>query len=173
MIVAELMSRFPVIVSPALSCGEALSIADERAAHFLLAVAGDELLGVVRSCDLRKSSPSARVARAIRAPIMPIARTDLVHLAKRLLTLGGAGCLVVVDDASCLQGTLTRDDLARAGLLSGGRGVDSCAACGAAGHLLFTSADQPAFCCECLERARPCEGAEGAEARELTLGGSA
>lgn len=170
MIVAEAMSRFPVIVSPALSCGEALTIAEEQAVHFLLAVAGDELLGVVRSCDLKKSSPSARVARAIRAPIMPISRTDSVHVAKRMLTLGGAGCLVVVDDTSCLQGMLTSEDLARAGLLSGGRGVDSCAACGAATHLLFTGADQPAFCCECLERATR---SDDTESSELTLGGSA
>jgi hypothetical protein len=153
MIVAEAMCRFPVIVSPDLPCGDALVIAEERATHFLLAVGGDELVGVLRACDLRKCSPSARVARSARAPIMSIARTDSVVLAKRMLTLGGAGCLVIVDDDACLQGTLTREDLSRAGLLSGGRGVDSCAACGGICHLVFSGADRPALCCECLDRA--------------------
>ena len=169
MIVAEAMSRFPVIVSPDLSCADALAVADEQAAHFLLAVGGDELLGVLRSCDLRKSSPSARVARAIRAPVIPIARTDSVVVARRMLTLGGAGCLVVVDNTSCLQGILTREDLSRAGLLSGERGVDCCAACGAVRHLIFAGADQPALCCECLDVATT---SEASEPSEFTLGNS-
>lgn len=169
MIVAEAMSRFPVIVSPDLSCADALAIADEQATHFLLAVGGDELLGILRSCDLRKASPSARVARAMRAPVMPVARTDSVLVAKRMLTLGGAGCLVVVDDTSCLQGILTGEDLARAGLLSRERGVDCCAACGAFRHVILASADQPALCCECLDAATI---SDASEPSEFTLGNS-
>lgn len=169
MIVAEVMSRFPVIVSPRLSCGDALSVATEREAHFLLAVAGDELLGVLRACDLKKSSPSARVDLSARVPVMTIAKNDSIFLAKRMLALGGAGCLVVVDDASCLQGTLTRADLSRAGLLSRERGVDSCAACGGIDHLIFASADQPALCCECADNVAAFDASEGFE---LTLGSS-
>src|SRR5687767_434562 len=117
MIVADAMWRFPVIVSSDLPCGEALAIAEERGTHFLLAVSDGELFGVLRACDLRKSSPSTRVARAARAPTMAVTPGESVVLAKRMLTLGGAGCLVVVDDAACLQGTLTREDLSRVELL--------------------------------------------------------
>jgi hypothetical protein len=169
MIVAEVMWRFPVIVSPHLPCGEALAIAEEQGTHFLLAVGGDELFGVLRACDLRKASRSARVASAARAPIMSVTPGESVVLAKRMLTLGGAGCLVVVDDAACLQGTLTREDLARFGLLSRERGVDSCAACGDIHHLVFAGADQPTLCCECVERVTK---SELSEPFELTAGGS-
>lgn len=167
MIVAEAMYRFPVIVSPNLPCADALAIAEEQGTHFLLAVSGDELVAVLRVCDLRKASPSARVVRTGRAPIMSVTLTESVVLAKRMLTLGGAGCLVVVDDAGCLKGTLTRDDLSRAGLLSGQRGVDCCAACGDIQHLVFAGADQPALCCDCLDRARL---SDLSEPFELTTG---
>lgn len=169
MIVAEAMYRFPVIVSPNLPCADALAIADEQGTHFLLAVAGDELVGVLRACELRKASPSARVVRTAHAPIMSVTMNESVVLAKRMLTLGGAGCLVVVDDAGCLKGTLTREDLSRAGLLSGQRGVDCCAACGDIHHLVFSCADQPALCCECLDRAMV---SELSEPFELTTGTS-
>jgi signal-transduction protein with cAMP-binding, CBS, and nucleotidyltransferase domain len=167
MIVADAMYRFPVIVSPNLSCASALAIAQEQGTHFLLAVDGDELVGVLRACELRKASPSARVVRTARAPIISVTLTESIALAKRMLTLGGAGCLVVVDDDASLRGTLTREDLSRMGLLSRERGVDCCAACGDLDHLVFAGADQPALCCECIDRAR---FSDFAEPFELTTG---
>jgi len=169
MIVADAMCRFPVIVGSQLPCGDALAIAEERRTHFLLVVGGDELFGVLRVCELRKSSPSTRVARAARAPIMSVAPGESVILAKRMLTLGGAGCLVVVDDDACLQGTLTREDLSRVGLLSAERGVDCCASCGDIHHLVVAGAGQPALCCECLDRAT---SSDFSEPFELITGGS-
>lgn len=151
MIVADVMCRFPLIVSPNLSCRDALAIAGEQAAHFLLAVAGDDLLGVLRICELRRASQRARVKHSVRAPMMTILQQDSVVLAKRMLALSSVGCLIVVDAASRLQGTLTRTELSLAGVLSSERGVDSCATCGAVTHLSMAQADQPAFCCECLD----------------------
>jgi CBS-domain-containing membrane protein len=151
MIVADVMCHFPVIVSPQRSCGDALAIAAEQGAHFLLAVAGDDLLGVLQVCELKRASLRTKVEHCLRAPLMTIKRQDSVVSAKRMLGLGNVGCLVVVDSASRLQGTLTRVDLARAGVLSGDRGVDSCATCGSVVHLSAAHADQPAFCCDCLD----------------------
>jgi CBS-domain-containing membrane protein len=151
MIVADVMCPFPVIVSPRVSCHDALAIAEEQGAHFLLSVAGDDLLGVLRACDLKRVSQRAQVTCCVRPPVMTIMRQDSLALAKRMLALSDLGCLVVVDTASRLQGTLTRAELSRAGLLSGNRGVDSCARCGAVEHLSVMQADQPALCCHCLD----------------------
>lgn len=151
MIVADVMCHFPVVVSPKHSCRDALAIAVEQEAHFLLAVADNDLLGVLRICELRRASQRAHVAYCVRAPVMTIMQQDSVVLAKRILDLSNVGCLVVVDAASRLQGTLTRTELSRAGLLSKDRGVDSCATCGAVDHLSVAQADQPAFCCDCLD----------------------
>jgi signal-transduction protein with cAMP-binding, CBS, and nucleotidyltransferase domain len=150
-IVADVMCHFPVIMSPTRSCGDALAIAAEQGTHFLLAVAGDDLLGVLQICELRRASLRAPVGRGARAPVMTIMRQDSVVSAKRILALSNVGCLVVVDAASRLQGTLTRAELYRAGLLSSERGVDSCATCGAVEHLSVAQADEPAFCCDCLD----------------------
>ncbi|HYQ14571.1 MAG TPA: CBS domain-containing protein [Polyangiaceae bacterium] len=154
MIVADMMCRFPVIVSPDISCARALSIAEEHGSHFLLAVDANDLLGVLRSCDLKRAHPATRAGRTIHGPVMPIGVTDSLTLATRMLTLGGAGCLVVVDDDSCLHGIVTRQDLFRVGVSAPERGVDCCAACGAQDHLIFGGIDQPAFCCGCLDTAK-------------------
>jgi CBS-domain-containing membrane protein len=151
LIVSDVMCHFPVIVSPKHSCRDALAIASEQGAHFLLAVAGDDLLGVLRICELKRASQRAQVASSVRAPVMTIMRQDSVVLAKRILALSNVGCLVVVDNASRLQGTLTWAELSRAGLLSSDRGVDSCATCGAVEHLSVAQPDQPVLCCDCLD----------------------
>jgi CBS domain-containing protein len=151
MIVSDVMCHFPLIVSPKRSCGDALAIAAEQGAHFLLAVAGDDLRGVLRICELKLASPSADVEQSVRAPMLTIRRQDSIVLAKRMLALSNVGCLVVVDSGSRLQGILTRTELSRAGLLSSERGVDSCATCGAVDHLSVAHAGEPAFCCDCLD----------------------
>jgi hypothetical protein len=151
MIVSDVMCHFPLIVSPKLACGDALAIAAEQGAHFLLAVAGDDLRGVLRICELKLASQWAHVEHSVRAPVVTIRRQDSIALAKRLLALSNVGCLVVVDSGSRLQGTLTRTELSRAGLLSSERGVDSCATCGAVEHLSVAHAGEPAFCCDCLD----------------------
>src|SRR6185369_3549735 len=105
------MCCFPVIVSPDISCEEALTVAEGRGAHFLLAVDSSDLLGVLRTCDLRRANPTSRAGRNLHGPVMSIGASDSLKLATRMLTLGGAGCLVVVDDDSCLRGIVTRQDL--------------------------------------------------------------
>jgi signal-transduction protein with cAMP-binding, CBS, and nucleotidyltransferase domain len=151
MIVADVMCRCPVIVSPRRSCADALAIAAEQGTHFLLAVAGDDLLGVLQVCELRRANQRTSVEHLLREPVMTLKRQDSVLSAKRMLTVANVGCLVVVDSASRLQGTLTRAELARAGVLSSDRGVDSCATCGSVVHLTAALMDQPAFCCDCLD----------------------
>jgi hypothetical protein len=151
MIVADVMCRLPVIVSPNRSCRDALAIAGTQGAHFLLAVADGALLGVLRTCELRRAGRGTHVAHSVRAPMMTIMAQDSIVLAKRMLALCNVGCLVVVDAAFRLQGTLTSAELSRAGLLSNHRGIDSCATCGAVDHLSFAQPDQPAMCCDCLD----------------------
>jgi hypothetical protein len=148
------MSRFPVILGPRLPCREALTIGVENAAHFMLVVDGDQLLGVARACDLRKANGDDIVRRSLRVPVVTIGESDSVELARRLLTMTGGGCLVVLSAAGNLTGVLTCEDLSRAGGTRPWRPREHCALCGAGQHLIFLEPDEPVFCCDCFDKAR-------------------
>jgi CBS domain-containing protein len=154
MVVGRLMSRSPIIVGPRLPCREALSLSVESAAHFLLVIDGDQLVGVARACDLRKVDGSSDVRRSLRVPVVTISEEDSVELARRLLTMTGGGCLVVVGVRGNLKGLLTCEDLIHAGVLSRRRPREHCASCGAGQHLIFLEPDEPVFCCACIQQAR-------------------
>jgi CBS-domain-containing membrane protein len=151
LIVEDVMCHAPVIVGAKNTCREALAIASERAIHFLLAVADDELLGVLQVCELRRAGQRTHVQDCVHPPLITITQRDSVMLARRMLALSDVGCLIVVDAASRLRGTLTREELAHAGLLSTARGVDSCAGCGGVEHLSVARMEQPALCCDCRD----------------------
>lgn len=150
MLVNEAMSRFPMIVSPRLPCGEALDICESSDEHFLLAVAGGRLVGVARACDLRKASAHAAVLESLRAPVLTIRDVDPVELAERMLTLISGGCLVVLDEPGALVGTLTCEDLSRVGALSLPRAHHHCAVCGHPQHLIYRDVEEPPICCGCI-----------------------
>jgi hypothetical protein len=151
MLVNEAMSRFPIIVSPRLPCGEALDISERNDEHFLLAVAGERLVGVARACDLRKASSYAQVLDSLRAPVLTIRDVDPVELAERMLTLISGGCLVVLDERGALVGVLTCEDLSRVGALSLPASRHHCALCGHPQHLIYRDVEEPPICCTCME----------------------
>lgn len=151
MLVKDAMCRFPTIVSPRMPCGEALAISKSRDEHFLLAVAGERLVGVARACDLRKAKRGAPVADSLRAPVLTIGDVDAVTLAERMLTLISGGCLVVLDEPGAMVGILTYEDLGRVGALSLPAAGRRCALCGYSQHLLFRDVAEPPICCRCLE----------------------
>jgi predicted transcriptional regulator len=154
MSVGRWMSRFPVILGPHVPCREALGIAVENAVHFMLVVDGDRLLGVARACDLRKVEDGNTVRRSLRAPVVTIGEDDSLELARRLLTVTGGGCLVVVNAAGNLTGILSCEDLNRAAAPPRHRPNQRCASCGAGQHLIFLQPDEPVFCCSCIDHAR-------------------
>lgn len=135
-------------------CREALAIGVEKAAHFMLVMEGDQLLGVARACDLRKAGGDDIVRRSLRVPVVTIAENDSAELAQRLLTMTGGGCLIVVGAAGNLTGILTCEDLSRAGGTQRWRLRERCALCGAGQHLIFLEPDEPVFCCDCFDQAR-------------------
>lgn len=151
MLVKDVMCRFPTIVSPRMPCGDALAISKSREEHFLLAVAGDRLVGVARACDLRKANRDAPVADSLRAPVLTIADADAVTLAERMLTLISGGCLVVLDEPGALVGILTYEDLGRQGATSLPAAGRRCGFCGHPQHLLFRGVAEPPICCQCIE----------------------
>ena len=169
MIVEQIMCRFPVIVDAERTTSDALALAIARQTHFMLAVCDQQLLGVLRVCDLKRCTPNTSAGRNARLPIMTIAASDTVAFAERMLTLGGTGCLIVVDPDCRVEGTVSRKDLLRAGIGLGERGVDCCAACGAVCHLIFTDTESPALCCECHEAATQLRTAAD---HEITVVGS-
>lgn len=149
MIVEEVMCRRPMLVSSDQPCDKALTMAEHDGVHFLLVVNGEDLSGVVRACDLRKSIPSQAVGYLATPSLTTIVKTEPLVAAKRLLSLAQVACLTVIDEHSRLQGTLTREDLTRAGIQFSERGVNCCAACGAVHHLIVEGAGRPALCCDC------------------------
>jgi hypothetical protein len=151
MLVNEAMSRFPIIVSPRLPCGDALHISESNDEHFLLAVAGERLVGVARACDLRKASFESPVFDSLRAPVLTIRDIDPVEVAERMLTLLSAGCLVVLDELGALIGVLTCEDLSRVGALSLPVSSHHCAVCGHPQHLIYRDVEEPPICCKCIE----------------------
>ena len=154
MVVKGLMSRFPVILGPRLPCRDALAIGVENAAHFMLVVDGDQLLGVARACDLRKADGADVVRRSLRVPVVTITESDSLELARRLLTMTGGGCLVVVSGAGNLTGIVTWEDLSKARSPSRRRPRERCVLCGASQHLIFLEPDEPVFCCACIDQSR-------------------
>lgn len=154
MLIRDAMSRLPTIVSPHLSCEEALHISYDGNTHFMLVVDGDQLLGVARQCDLRRSRPEQTVKYSLRVPVVTIWEREPVSLVQRMLTQTSGGCVIVVDRLGVLTGIITLEDLYRSRALKLSRAAQRCDSCGTQQHLIFGERDEPAFCCACVDRAR-------------------
>jgi predicted transcriptional regulator len=154
MIVRHAMSRFPVIVSPRISCSEALRVSRSSGAHFLLVVDGNQLVGVARACDLLKTRAELLIVRSLRVAIVTVGEHEPTALAERMLTRTGGGCLVVTDQVGALKGIISWENLNRATVKVPTQRRQRCETCGAAHHLLFGEPDEPVFCCACVDQAR-------------------
>jgi CBS-domain-containing membrane protein len=103
---------------------------------------------------LRKADGGDIVRRSLRVPVVTVTESDSLELARRLLTMTGGGCLVVVSAAGNLTGILTWEDLSKARPPARTRLREHCAVCGARQHLIFLEPDEPVFCCACIDQAR-------------------
>jgi CBS domain-containing protein len=169
-LVAELMSRSPVLIDPWVPAHVAQRIAHAASVHHLLAVEDGQMRGVLCLCDLRNARPDTPVADLMHTDYVQVAPHLTARIAARTMLDRSIGCLPVLDATARLVGVITRRDLRQAGVLPGEPGLDACASCGSTHDLKpASSRDSPVFCSECTEYP---ESDSALEALYYTLGGS-
>jgi CBS domain-containing protein len=169
-LVAELMTRSPVLIDAWVPAHVAQRIAHAASVHHLLAVDRGEMRGVLCQCDLRSARPDTAVCDLMRVDFVHVTPHALAEAAARIMLERSVGCLPVLDSARRLVGIITRRDLRSAGVLPGEPGLDACAACGNTHDLQPpTSSDSPVFCSDCSSAP---ERDSALEALYYTLGGS-
>jgi CBS domain-containing protein len=151
MLVSELVQSSPVTIAAKTSAENALRVATERSAHYLLVVDGaQELVGVVCVCELSEALAADAVARRMRPPAF-VALEDALDQVEAVMQQCGTGCVVVLDDDGVLRGVLTHDALRR-GL--GREAEPACFLCGSTENLKVAHCvEAPRFCAVCLEQA--------------------
>jgi CBS domain-containing protein len=153
--VADIMTRHPTTVSPRTLVHEAEERMEERGIHHLLVMAGEELLGILCSCDLRARPAGDSVAAYMSAPVRTVPDDASIDRAADLMRQQQVGCLVVTWEGG-VRGLVTRTDLRRAGVPLERLAQRFCAACRWDHDLVANGADVP-FCFDCIERSHPAE----------------
>lgn len=143
--VADAMSWAPVTVSPEAPALFAASLAASKGFSHLPVRAGDQLVGMLCTCDLWDASPRTIVAERMSVPVLVTEENETLRSAAARMKIHDVGCLPVVV-AGRIYGILTRGDLRRAGLL---RSDPVCVTCGSRHHV------RGQFCLECLDAVEP------------------
>jgi acetoin utilization protein AcuB len=151
--VAEWMRRPVVTVAPRTGIGEAGRIAAENGVRHLVVLAGERLVGVLCTCDLRDADPCDEVSSRMSRRVHTVGPLTTIEEAAAQMHRSGIGCLPVMSGA-CLVGMLTGTDLRRAGVSDAKFTGRRCAACGSGRHVRpDPRVGNVAFCCDCRERA--------------------
>jgi len=115
MLVSEAMNRTVVAVSPDARVGEAVEEARRAGAEHLLVLDGEDLVGILCTCDLRDSGADELVADCMSVPVMTVRPDARVEDAAATLADCDLGCLPVALGGLIL-GTIGDPELARAGV---------------------------------------------------------
>jgi acetoin utilization protein AcuB len=151
--VADLMTWEPLVsVRRSTAVGEAVSLAAGSGIHHLLVMRGDELVGVLCTCDMHGAPRERPVSECMSKHIVTIEAADHIVVAADRMRRHRVGSLPVVS-AGRVIGIVTASDLVRFGLAPAALGKQPCAACGSIHHVtpLHGLADV-GFCAECMER---------------------
>jgi acetoin utilization protein AcuB len=144
------MSTDVVRIGPQAAPARAIDLADASGVEHLVVTRGDELVGVLCTCDLWDVAGAQIGSVMARSPIVIPADATIARAAE-LATLTGVGCLPVMWDGRVV-GIVTRGDLARAGALDlTGR---ICASCGSHHHVRPRPGAASLFCARCVEGVR-------------------
>lgn len=154
--IAEIMSWPPLAIFPSTRVREAALLAQSQGVHHLAVVQGDQLVGVLCSCDLLGADAEAEVVECMTAlPEAIQATTTAGEAARRMLT-HQLGCLPVLE-GDRLVGMLTRGDLLRAQVLRHDD-VTWCAECHSHHHVRQAQFPRaPSLCVECADQLQPLE----------------
>jgi CBS domain-containing protein len=101
-LVADVMTKPPIVVGPAVTVSECAMRMCERRVHRVFVVEGDRLAGVFSTRDLMETLAHARVGGRVRdfmsKPVLTIGVEDTISLAAERLECAHVSGLVVVDD---------------------------------------------------------------------------
>lgn len=149
--VETLMSKPVVAVAQSMEAADALDLAVQHRIHHLPVVEGEVAVGIVCTCDLEESRPTAKVGLVMKKPALSVVTSTLGGEALEIMNAHRVGSLVVLDGDK-VAGIITRRDLERGGVpvMSDPRGHCSC--CGTLSHLREHVTG--ALCTECLSRSR-------------------
>jgi CBS domain-containing protein len=147
-IVDLFMSKVVSRVPPSETVVRAHRQATEAGHHHLMVTAGDDLVGVVCTCDLENAPSDASVSDHMsRDPVTIVAGTALAEAADRMAR-DDVGCLPVLSEG-LVVGVLTRGDVMRA------TGEDPigriCASCGERHHVHAPRGGVD-FCNDCIDQ---------------------
>jgi acetoin utilization protein AcuB len=147
-VVRDIMSDAVVKVAPSVEATRAIDLANERHVEHLVVARGEELLGVLCTCDLWDAVRSS-VGSCMSSPPVTVDADAPLWNAVEIVRTTGVGCLPVVDDG-VLVGVVTRGDHARHGLLD--LTDQTCESCGTHHHVRRLPGYEHAFCTQCLDK---------------------
>ena len=125
-LVSEAMSRAVATVRADASVGTARAVADRAQARHVLVTDEGNLVGILCMCDLSGASPEDRVCDVMSVPVLTVAPATSLEEAADTMSECEVGCLPVACGGLIL-GTVTHDDLERAGLRLARRSGCDCA----------------------------------------------
>jgi CBS domain-containing protein len=132
---------------------DALRLAEEQGIHHFPVFDGDDLIGLVCTCDLEDVALTAPIKSAIRrAPVTLDLRSDY-DIAVRKMRNELVGSVLVMREGSAV-GILTREDLSRAGVDLADKPNFHCDSCGAVTHLR-REGKKGVLCLDCRSRSNP------------------
>lgn len=148
----QLISGRLLAIGPMASVGEAAAmLAREHVSH-LVVVKGDELLGVLCTCDIERAAQGASVAQAMTRGVFTIDADAPPAEALASMHAHSVSCLPVVSHGA-LRGVVTLHDLVRLGLAGD---AERCSACGSTEHVRCEQhGTRAALCLECTRRSEP------------------
>lgn len=151
--VGEVMTHMPLTtVGRALSAGEAAGVAEQRGVRHLFVTNGEQVVGIVCTCDLI-GRPGLAVEDCMAHTVITVDAACSLPDAAGVMAREHIGCLAVFDD-DALAGVITRGDLRRAGVAESDLGATRCASCGST-HGVRPHPRMPdvEFCLSCLAEA--------------------
>ncbi len=114
-LVSEAMNRAVVTVPPDASVGDAAALARRSHVEHLLVMDGEDLVGIVCTCDLSGGSPRDAVCDWMTVPVLTVRPDASLEDAASTMEDCDVGCLPVAL-GGLLLGTLSDEELRRAGL---------------------------------------------------------
>ena len=113
--VSEAMNRALVTVPPDIRMAEAGEIARRNRVEHLLVLDGEDLVGILCTCDLAASGPDELVCDCMTVPVLTVRPDAPLEVAASTLADCDVGC-VPVALGGLLLGTVGDEELARAGV---------------------------------------------------------
>lgn len=149
-LVREALSEAWVTTAPGLEAITLKRVMERRNADHALVLEGSHLLGTICTCDLASACPMDLIYALMSRRVITIAAHANVHMAAKIMSQTGVGCLPVIENGDVL-GVVDRASLAECGIPVESTGP-ICSACRSYRHVSIKSfPGGQRLCFECLD----------------------